>query len=175
MTFLDTVLDHATMLEQWAVCTVEDIDDAQFADQPAGLTNHPAWVLGHLTFAMDNLTRELGGNPQRDESWYAPFVGGSTPTSNRADYPGKDELITAFSDSCSSLREHVRNAGEAELAKEVANERIKAFFPTLGRWAAHVLLCEGAFHTGQLSAWRRAKNQPSVFENEANVHRILSA
>ncbi len=81
----------------------------------------------------------------------------------------------AFSHSCGSLREHIRNAGEAELTKEVANERIKAFFPTLGRWTAHVLLCEGAFHTGQLSAWRRTKDQPSVFENEANIHRMLSA
>jgi len=175
MTLINDMLNHAAMVEQWIICTVEDIDDAQFAEQPAGLTNHPAWVLGHVTYAMDNFTRQLGGAPPRDDSWYEPFVGGSTPTNNRDAYPSKDDLITAFSDAISMVRDQVRTAGEAGLNKEVEDEQLRAFFPTLGRWAAHVLLSEGPFHVGQVSAWRRAKGLPSVFENEANITRLLSA
>lgn len=175
MSLLNETLDHAAMCEAWTICTVDDVPDEQFADQPAGLTNHPAWVLGHLTFAFDNLARELGAAPGRDESWYAPFMGGSTPTNDRSAYPSKSELIDAFKDSCATLRRTVEQAGESKLNAPVADEMIRTFFPTYGRWAAHALTAEGAFHTGQLSAWRRAKNMPSVFDQESNLQRMLEA
>ncbi|MFG0275448.1 MAG: DinB family protein [Phycisphaerales bacterium] len=175
MPLLDTMLDHAAMLEAWTRCSAEDVPDARWAEQPGGLTNHPAWVFGHLAYAMDNLTRLLGVDVPRDEAWYAPFVGGSTPTAERSAYPSRDELLEAFSDSCSRLRRAVRAGGEAMLERPVEDEQIRAYFPTLGRWATHVLLAEGAFHTGQLSAWRRAQGMPSVFENEDNLAKMLHA
>ena len=175
MPLLDTILDHAAMLEAWTLCTVDDIPDDRWADQPAGLTNHPAWVIGHLCFAMDNLTRVLGGSPARDDAWYAPYIGGSTPSADRSVYPSSGELLDAFKAAGTALRDSVRAGGEAMLAHKVADEQVRAYFPTLGRWAAHVLLAEGAFHTGQLSAWRRARGMPSVFDNEQNLARMLHA
>lgn len=175
MPILDTLLDHNTMLEQWVLCTVEDIPDEQWADQPAGLTNHPAWVLGHLTHAIDNATRQLGGTVDRAESWAEQFGGGSTPTNDRSDYPSRDELITAYTGAAETLRNAVRAAEPSVFDQPVENERIRAFFPTVGRWLTHVLMCECSFHAGQLSAWRKARAMPSVFDNEANVNRLMTA
>jgi len=157
------------------LCTVDDIPDEQWAEQPGGLTNHPAWVLGHVTFAMDNVTRQIGGTVQRGEAWAEPFRGGTTPTANRSNYPGRDELISAFTDSCRTLRATLRAAGEPAFDRPVDNERLRGFFPTLGRWTTHAMLCEVAFHCGQLSAWRRAKGLASVFENEANIERLVTS
>lgn len=175
MSFLETTLEHAAMCEIWTRCSVDDVPDEDFAKQPAGLTNHPAWVLGHLTFAHDGLTRQLGGAVKRDESWYAPFMAGTTPSSSRADYPSKDELTSAFSDAARMLRATVKKAGEAKLQQPVADENIRDYFPTYERWAAHALTAEGAFHTGQLSAWRKAMGLPGVFDQEANLKRMLEA
>ncbi len=175
MSILETLLDHNTMLQQWVLCTVEDVDDAQWAEQPAGLTNHPAWVLGHLTNAIDNVIRQLGGAVDRAPEWAKQFAGGSMPTNNRSDYPSRDELISAYTGACENLRAVVRQAGEDVFDMPVENERIRAFFPTVGRWVSHVLLSECAFHAGQLSAWRRSKGLSSVFESEANIGRMISA
>ncbi len=171
MSLLDAALEHAAMLEQWTLCSVEDVPDDQWADQPAGLPNHPAWVLGHLTYAMDNVVRELGGSVDRDESWYEPFRGGSEPTSNRSDYPARDELLGAFSHAAKNLRATLRDKGEAVMSTPTTHEKIRDFFPTIGRFATHVLLVELAFHTGQISAWRRAKQMGGVFV-EANFARM---
>lgn len=174
MSFFNTSLEHAAMLEQWTLCTVEDIPDELWTDQPGGLTNHPAWVLGHLVVAFDNVTKQLGVTVPRDDEWRKPFDGGSKPSANRGDYPSKDELIATFKDSAQSLRRALAGAGESALEKPVEDEQIAPFFPTLGRWAVHCLLSEGAFHTGQLSAWRRAKGMPAVFEVEANGPRLMA-
>ena len=175
MSFLDEALSHAAMLEQWTLCSVEDVPDDQMAEQPAGLPNHPAWILGHLVGAFDALTRALGQDVARDDAWYERFRQGTKPTSNRSDYPSKDDLIAAYTDACRSLRKAIQAAGESVLDQPVDNEQLAAFFPTNGRWTAHCLLSEGAFHTGQLSAWRRAKGLPSVFDVEANLPRLMAS
>ena len=173
MCMLSEILTHAAVFEQWALCTVEDVPAGDFTAQPAGLTNHPAWVMGHLTYAMDNVTRQLGGTVSRDESWYQPFIGGSEPTDDASAYPDKDALLAAFRDAAATARNAVRNAGEKGLAAPVEDERLSAFFPTMGRWALHAIVCEAAFHTGQLSAWRKARGMGSVFANEANIARMM--
>ncbi len=174
MAFLDTVLQHAAMLEQWTLCSLEDIPSERFTEQPGGLTNHPAWIVGHLAYAMDNVTVLFDAPPARDDAWHAPFKGGTAPTAERDDYPSKDELLAAFGEACQTLRRVVREAGEAALTREIEGE-MRPFLPTLGRWVAHALLTEVAFHTGQLSAWRRASGLPSVFEVEANAPRMMAA
>ncbi len=174
MSTFDALLEHAAMAHQWTRCTVDDIPEDQFCDQPGGQTNHPAWVLGHLVFAFDNFSRTLGATPAKEESWYDPFRAGSSQSSDPSAYPSKQELIDAFDESSALLRATVRGAGESKLAEPVADESIAPFFPTLGRWAVHVLASEGVFHSGQLSAWRRAKGLPSVFDVEANIGRLLA-
>jgi len=174
MPILDTILQHAAMCEQWTLCTVDDVPDEQWAEQPGGLPNHPAWVLGHLVLAMDTVARRLGAEVPRDESWYEPFLAGTEPVADRSAYPSREELVSAFGQACRGLRTAVRAAGEAGLDRPTDVPEMAVLVPTIGQWALHVLVCETAFHTGQLSSWRRVKGLPSVFEQEANQRRMVA-
>lgn len=180
MSLRDAALDHAAMLEQWTLCSVEDVPDERFAAQPAcadhAMPNHPAWILGHLVFAMDNLARHLGGDVSREkDAWGERFGGGTTPVEDASAYPAKAELIDAFRDAAATLRSTLQSVDEATFDEAIEDERIRAIFPTNGRFTLHVLLCEVAFHTGQLSAWRRAQGLPSVFDDQERVRRLLTA
>jgi uncharacterized damage-inducible protein DinB len=159
-------------MRRWTLCTVDDIPDGSFADLPIGCANHPAWVLGHLTGGMDNITRHLGEHASRDDAWAAAYDTGSTPTTDRDAYPGKSALIDAFTDAGRSVADAVRRVGEAGLSGP-ASEAVRAFFPTTNQWVLHVLIAEHAFHTGQLSVWRRGMGLPSVFEVEGNIERLM--
>jgi hypothetical protein len=174
MPFLDAALMHAAMVEQWMLCTVDDIPDEQWADQPNGLTNHPAWVVGHLVVAFDNVTTKLGETVKRDEAWNAPYLPGSAPTSNRSDYPLKEELIESFRDAASGLRRTVLRSSPEKLSASIDDEQRAPYFPTIDRWMVHCLLFEPAFHAGQLSAWRRAKGMQPMLEVEGSLARIAA-
>lgn len=174
MTALDTLIAHSATMQEWAVLTAHDIPDEEFADQPGGVANHPAWVLGHLTYAIDNLNALLGSPSGRDASWAEKFGGGSEPVADRSAYPSREELIETYQSAGETLRALVREHGAARFDEPLTDERLKAFFPTVGRFITHVMLVECSFHAGQLSAWRRAKGMPSVFSIESNMQRLLA-
>ena len=170
----EAVLELAKMMEQWTLCTVEDVDEDAFARRTKAVPNHPAWVLGHLVDGFDAVTRELGGDVDRGRAWAERFGPGTTPVADRAAYPSKDELLGAFRDAAARLRRAVAASWDAGFEAPTRDAEVRAYFPTAGRWAVHVLLGEVAFHTGQLSAWRRTQGLAPVFADERRVARLLA-
>ena len=72
-----------------------DIPDERLAEQPLAGVNHPAWVLGHLAWTADRAVEMLGGRSVQPAEWASLFGRGSVPSSTRAAYASKDELLRA--------------------------------------------------------------------------------
>jgi hypothetical protein len=139
---------------------VKDIPDEDFVRQPGSLTNHPAWIVGHLVFSCQALGSELALAPWLPPMWESKFGTGSIPTSDQSGYPSKAELLTALEDSKQRITAKLCTLGDCGMADALPDERHRAVFPTLGHAVVHILSGHFAVHVGQLSAWRRAAGYP---------------
>jgi len=146
----------------YAEALVSDIEDAKMANQPAGLKNHPAWTLGHLAVGQDIILQMLELPSALDPSWLRLFGPGIPPTDDRQNFPMKAELITVLKNShdkvAAAVREHFDRRASAVNPIPPLVER----FPTVGDLVLYFLTTHEATHLGQISAWRRAMEMPSV-------------
>lgn len=132
-----------------------------FAKQPAPGMNPPAWIFGHLAFALDRHATFVGGE-QHLGDWKEKFGKGSMPSADAADYPTKDELLAAWRGAIDRIIAAVESAPPEAFAVEntyVAPESL----PTIGDFLTFSMTGHTSLHLGQLSAWRRAIGQPSLF------------
>lgn len=170
----DYLLAHSKFFTNMAVLYIEDVPDERLAELPTGLTNHAAWLIGHLASTNDFFRTLTEPSFKRDEAWREKFGGGSKPTSDRAAYPSKSVIVDRFVDSSAVVRDKVAAMSDAALAAPVTEERIAGFFPTIGQFAVHVLLAEKAFHVGQLSTWRRAMGYTPLFEQPERMQTLAA-
>ena len=142
-----------------------DIDESRWAEQPAPSINGPAWIMGHLAVVADAGVALLGGERILPPEWRQRHGPGSTPSTDRAFYPGGAELWAAYEHG------HERLTAAALTAAPEAMERPQALtttalvtrsLPTVGYLIAHIMTSHEAAHLGQLSAWRRMLGLPSV-------------
>lgn len=139
---------------------VRDLSAEQMVRQPHGVVNHPAWTLGHLAQASNQLAVALGLESTFPAAWKEAFRTGATPNSDVAAYPAKDALLAEFA----AQHERVSNVFEAAeptaldatLAREHPNERTRQRFPTVGDYAIFLITSHEGSHLGQIAAWRRA-------------------
>jgi hypothetical protein len=143
---------------------VVDVSDDDFARQPQGVANHPAWIIGHLTFSCQAIGGELGLMPWLADDWKDRFGTGSQPTADRTAYPTKAELLTAIEDGQKRLASRLIALGDSGMAVMLPDERYRETFPTLGHAVVHILGGHAAVHVGQLSVWRRAAGYPTLSE-----------
>lgn len=143
---------------------IVDVNPADAARQPGGAVNHPAWIVGHLTYSCQALGGEVGLSPWLPEFWGPRFGTGSVPTPHAADYPALADLLTALADGQRRLTEQLLQFGEAGLAAPLPDERYRHIFPTLGHAVVHILGGHAAVHVGQLSVWRRAAGYAPLVE-----------
>ena len=135
---------------------VKDIDDARFAEQPAGIRNHPAWTLGHLVVSGNFILIQLDEPPiQLPESYGKLFPPGTQPTADRSVYPSKQELLTHLRAVHAAVANAVPRKHEAYFDKPTP-EKFRAFVPTRGQLILYLLASHEPGHLGQLIAWRRA-------------------
>ncbi len=139
---------------------VGDLDDAQMAEQPPGVPNHPAWTVGHIAFSFQGISEELGLEPWLPEDWEKRFGTGTTPAQDTKAYPGKRELLGTLADAERRVRERLLRLDEAALRDPLPDERVREILPTLGHAVLHVLVGHTAAHLGQLAVWRRAMGLP---------------
>lgn len=155
------VLDMAKFQRGYLSMLVDDIPDNRLAEQPGGaggVKNHPAWQIGHLAWAFDGIGAAVAGtSPALDPSWKERFGQGSNPTSHRATYPSKGELIKAYDDRRLALVRAFESASPDALARPNPVEGLaKVGLTTLGHLALFGLLTHEATHLGQLATWRAA-------------------
>jgi len=143
---------------------VADLGEAQLCAQPVpGRTmNHAAFTLGHLAWVSEAGGNLLGAPPTSTPDRKDIFGMGSTPSSDRAIYPSKAELLAWLEAGHARLVTAVQGA-QPEVFAHPAPERMRARFPTMGSLILGLMTSHEATHLGQLSAWRRALGLPSVF------------
>lgn len=146
---------------------VADVPDEKMCAQPVAnrVMNHPAFLLGHLAWVNGNRAAALSGQPAgaaAKPEWKELFGMGATPSTDRAKYPSKAELLQAFEESHARLGEAAAKATPEAFAAPTP-EPMRNRFPTVGAMVLGLMTSHFATHLGQLSAWRRAMGFPSVF------------
>ncbi len=160
---LDNAVQVNTFLVQYARTLLADIPDARLAEQPQPGVNHPAWILGHLTLVADNVLGRLGGTKVLTADWGPRYGMGSKPSTNRGDYPSKEEMLRAFEERHQQLRQTASSATAQQLAVENPNPRMRENLPTLQQLVAFILTGHVGVHLGQLTTWRRLIGLPPLF------------
>lgn len=165
------IADAATVSQRYAKRLLVGIPADRFARfaAPGKQTiesNHPAFILGHLSLYPANVMRLLG----LDTSSVEPsdrFVALFSKDAKCQDdahgimYPSMNELAEVFSSGYEAAMEAVRNASDAQLAGEnPVDTPLKQICPTLGSVLAFYLTGHVAMHLGQLSTWRRMEGLP---------------
>ncbi len=137
---------------------VKDLSDEQMVWQPHGVVNHPAWILGHLALSSDGLARRFGLASTLPSGWADTFGPGGLPSGSAADFPGRDRLLDELASQHARVAEAVTGADAAifDTPPSFPDERRRRTFPTLGDYAAFVMVVHEASHIGQIAAWRRA-------------------
>jgi hypothetical protein len=159
----DLVLRLSERNLQYAVMHLEDIEDARMCVQPAGLTNHPAWIVGHIASSMDLVLRALGRQANLPEPWNTLFGWGSKATAVRAAYPSKADLLQALQRQHQAVAGALAATSAETLEKPLEDERLRQFMPTIGEMVCSPLTNHQALHLGQLSAWRLAMGMSLKF------------
>lgn len=131
-----------------------------FARKPKGVnTNHPAWVIGHLSVYPDRLLPMLG-RADLAQPIEAPYEALFDHKSECRDdptgsiYPPMATLLDR------SMRRHEVIIDLLLETPDEALERPNSFamqdrFPTVGHLTNFMLVGHPMLHLGQLSAWRR--------------------
>jgi DinB superfamily len=142
--------------------SVADIDEARMADQPAGLTNHPAWTLGHLCTGAGYILRLLDEpDPTASPEDMTKLGPGSKPVGDRSAYPSKADLLARL-ETLHRLAAAAARVKHAEYFDRPSPENLRKFAPTIGRIVVYLLASHESYHLGQLAQWRRAAGLPRI-------------
>jgi hypothetical protein len=139
----------------YAHTLVDELDDARLCEQPVPGVNHPAWILGHLAYSGDGAVGVLGGQKTLTPDWTKKFGAGSKPSTIRADYPSKAELLRVLEERFATARELAAAAPSEKVALPNPNMRLKDKLPTVRDAVAFLFTGHFALHLGQLATWRR--------------------
>ena len=142
-------LHHMLELQTRLFLNVNEGLDAHYEERPNEMTNHAAWVAGHLVSSRYAMARVLGLDVNEPHAELFANRKGLDP---QAEYPGLQELRDNWSEISGLVLKAFADADEAFLSA-------KAPFPTpLGDTNAQVLtffVHHEAYHIGQLGILRR--------------------
>lgn len=152
-------------LREYGLSLAADVDESQFAESPSPGINPPAWLFGHLVVAGELGVSLLGQSSELAESWRNDFGPGSTPRNDRASYPSRAELLSAYEATHARLDQAARAADPARLERRhpLKMALLQKHLPTIGDLVAHLLTSHEASHLGHLSNWRRQMGMPYLF------------
>lgn len=144
---------------------VADLSDDQLCVQPAPKTNHPAWVLGHLLLVDHSFLNTISGTPVPawlDDAWKATYGGKSEPVADKSKYKPKQFYIERLA----AVREHIyarlKQLTPTDLDQPHPDPARRERMPTVGHAIVFYGTWHEAYHSGQLSAWRRVLGLPPV-------------
>jgi hypothetical protein len=146
-----------SLARERTLAAVLNVPEEYMALQPAGARNHPAWTLGHLLFVEAQGARALGLDPELPEGWAGRYAPGSTPTSARAAYAPKQELLERLGGLRIALLDRFASMPDASLDRPTPAV-VSPFLghcATIGDVLLYLAWHEG-YHNGQLAVWRHA-------------------
>jgi hypothetical protein len=143
---------------------VADIPPQKFVAQPAGVTNHPAWILGHLVHSLEAIGGEIGVAAWLSDDWPSCFGTGSTPSDDLDKYPPKATLLATFDDAVNRITKAIENLSPGDFSAPLPDEEYRKTLPTIGHALIHILVGHASVHVGQLTTWRNAMQLSHVRE-----------
>jgi hypothetical protein len=141
---------------------VADVAPADMVAQPHGIMNHPAWVIGHLTWTCQLLGGAIGLPEWLPADWASRFGTGGVPVSDANRYEAKDAALTLLRDAQSRITDAVERLDDARLDEPFPDESYRDVFPTIRHAITQVLVGHTSMHVGQLTVWRRAMRLPPM-------------
>src|SRR5262245_43662445 len=94
---------------------VADVKAADMVAQPNGAANHPAWIIGHLTYVCQNLGGVIGVPPWLGDQWAKRYGTGSVPVADIGGYETKDDALTMLRDAQARITRAVEELDDARL------------------------------------------------------------
>ena len=89
---------------------------------------------------------------------------GASPKDDSSPLPTKAELLQVLDTGRQRILAAVKHADPAKMDELTTSDFFKDTpVKTIGDVVAHMMTSHLAFHTGQLSAWRRLQGKPYVF------------
>jgi hypothetical protein len=143
--------------------TLSDFSDADMLVRPCPGANHAAWQLGHLTNSESGSLALLAPDKARPApaAFKEKFNKETAKIDDPKFFPGKGELIEAFSASRLATVEWAKSLTPADLARPTP-DKVRSWAPTVGHLLAmtpvHV-----AMHVGQFQVIRRKLGKPVLF------------
>ena len=141
---------------------VGDVASDDMVAQPIGIANHPAWVIGHLTFVCQTLGGVIGIPEWLPKDWGKRYGTGSIPVANRNLYEPKYDSLSTLKDAQSRMMQAVENLNDSQLDQPFPDESYHYVFPTIRYALTQVLVGHTGYHVGQLPIWRKAMGLPRI-------------
>ncbi|MGD9630397.1 MAG: DinB family protein [Pyrinomonadaceae bacterium] len=148
---------------------IADVPEESMTAQPNGITNDPAWTIGHLVFIAQAIGGVIGIEPWLSKDWEQQFGPGSSPVHKPAreqgryqDASSKADLLAALYTAQTKLISAINKLTDAQLDATFPDPSYADVFPTVRHALTQVLLGHTAFHVGQIAVWRRAMNFPPI-------------
>lgn len=128
-------------------------------------SNHPCFVLGHLSLYAPRVVKELGGDASGigPSDKYVELFGKDSQCQDDVDgslYPPMQEVVDAFFNAHQRAIETLATAKDEQFYQPNPNEAMAARFPTVGAMHSFYLSGHVMIHIGQFSAWRRMQGLP---------------
>ena len=144
---------------------VGDLTDEQMVVQPAPKVNHPAWVLGHLLQVDYAFLQLISGEPAPafiDDAWRATYGAKSEPSPDKSKYKPKAFYVEKLVEVREKIEAKLKGMTPEDFHQPHPDPARRERFPTVG----HAVMLYGtwheAYHSGQLSTWRRVQGLPAV-------------
>ncbi len=147
---------------------LEEMQDAALTFPTPNGGNHPLWILGHLTYSVEEVLQEimLGlDNPLKQ--WQSMFGYGSEPTNDATTYPEFDVVLAEFHKAHNKLLTTLDSLSEDDLDTKCPGcpseyaEEFGTYRLCILALSNHLLI-----HRGQVADARRAikRQQQSIAE-----------
>lgn len=159
---MNTVLHSLAYGLDFLRTQVADVSPADMVRQPAGLPNHPAWVIGHLTLTCQQVAEVLGLPPWLAHHYAGRYGTGSRPVADPSAYEAKTEALAALADAQARLTDVVSTLDRRRLDEPFPDPAYAEAFPSIGHFLTQVLAGHTAYHVGQVGAWRKALGLPPL-------------
>lgn len=165
MAMLESFLATIAHTRNMTLKLVADLSDDQLYYQPAPKVNHPAWVLGHLIqvdYAFLTLITGQAAPAWIDDAWKAVYGQKSEPVSDKSKYKSKQFYLERLASVRDQIIARLRQMKPEDFLAPHPDPARRERFPTVG----HAVMLYGtwheAYHSGQLSTWRRVQGLPAV-------------
>lgn len=161
------MFQRESMLNQFSIGYLEtlaaEVTPENFNSRPTSSGHPPVWILGHLAICGELGIKLLGGELSHP-TWMVLFGPGSSDELKSPETFSKEEFFDVIKSSYAEMVTMANNASAEQLDASHGIDLLDGTpINTVGDLIAHLLTTHFAFHSAQLSDWRRASGHEKLF------------